>query len=112
MRTELFDFDLPAELIAQHPVAPRDAARLLVVGERAYEDRLISDLPTELAPGDLVFFGDARNKPFHVGVVVSEPGAPLTMIHPASSRGVTETEVVSRSYWLKRLRFGRRVLTD
>lgn len=68
--------------------------------------------PDELAPGDLVFFGEVRDKPFHVGVVVSEPGAPLTMIHSASSRGVTETEVVSSSYWLRRLRFGRRVLVD
>ena len=31
MRTDLFDFDLPAERIALRPVAPRDAARLLVV---------------------------------------------------------------------------------
>ncbi len=32
MRTELFDFDLPEGLIALRPVSPRDAARLLVVG--------------------------------------------------------------------------------
>ena len=31
MRVDLFDFDLPADRIAQHPVRPRDAARLLVV---------------------------------------------------------------------------------
>ena len=31
MRTDLFDFDLPPERIALRPVAPRDAARLLVV---------------------------------------------------------------------------------
>jgi S-adenosylmethionine:tRNA ribosyltransferase-isomerase len=31
MRTDLFDFELPEECIALHPVAPRDAARLLVV---------------------------------------------------------------------------------
>ena len=34
MRVDLFDFDLPPELIAQHPVRPRDAARLLVVARR------------------------------------------------------------------------------
>ena len=31
MRTDLFDFDLPQERIALRPIAPRDAARLLVV---------------------------------------------------------------------------------
>jgi cell wall-associated NlpC family hydrolase len=46
----------------------------------------------------------------HVGVVVSEPGEPLSMIHASSSRGVTETAVLTNSYWLPRLRFGRRVL--
>ena len=31
MRTDLFDFELPAENIALRPVSPRDAARMLVV---------------------------------------------------------------------------------
>ncbi|MCP4200634.1 MAG: C40 family peptidase [bacterium] len=66
--------------------------------------------PDELASGDLVFFGDDRTKPYHVGLVVSEPGEPLAMIHSSSSLGVTETTVLSNSYWLPRLRFGRRVL--
>ena len=66
--------------------------------------------PDELAPGDLVFFGDLRSKPYHVGLVVSDSGQPLTMIHASTSRGVVETEILSSSYWLPRLRFGRRVL--
>jgi Queuosine biosynthesis protein len=41
MRVDDFDFDLPKALIADRPVAPRDAARLLVVGEHL-EDRRIS----------------------------------------------------------------------
>lgn len=68
--------------------------------------------PDELASGDLVFFGDDRNKPHHVGLVVSDPGEPLTMVHSSSSRGVIETEILSNSYWLPRLSFGRRVLED
>ncbi len=59
MKTDLFDFDLPKELIAQHPVEPRDAARLLVVGARL-EDRLVRDLPELLAPGDLLVFNDTK----------------------------------------------------
>ena len=60
MRTELFDFDLPPELIAQHPLARRDAARLLVVGEPALGDRHVADLPGLLAPGDLLVLNDTR----------------------------------------------------
>jgi len=46
MRTDLFEFELPEERIALHPVAPRDAARLLVVRpEGALEDRIVRDLP-------------------------------------------------------------------
>ena len=35
MRTDLFDFDLPPELVAQRPASPRDAARLLLVGDHS-----------------------------------------------------------------------------
>jgi S-adenosylmethionine:tRNA ribosyltransferase-isomerase len=59
MRVDLFDFDLPPELIAQHPVRPRDAARLLVVGA-ALEHRLMRDLPALLRPGDLLVCNDTR----------------------------------------------------
>ncbi len=60
MRTADFDFELPRELIAQHPVAPRDAARLLVVGPSPddLEDRRVRDLPALLRPGDLLVVND------------------------------------------------------
>jgi S-adenosylmethionine:tRNA ribosyltransferase-isomerase len=61
MRTDLFDFALPPERIALRPARPRDAARLLVVrpGD-ALEDRLVSDLPDLLAPGDQLVVNDTR----------------------------------------------------
>jgi S-adenosylmethionine:tRNA ribosyltransferase-isomerase len=59
MKTDLFDFDLPGELIAQHPVQPRDAARLLVVDE-GLMDRSIRELPEALRPGDILVFNDTR----------------------------------------------------
>jgi len=62
MRTDDFDFELPAALIAQHPVTPRDAARLLVVGE-ALQDRTLRDLPDLLRPGDLLVVNDTRVLP-------------------------------------------------
>ena len=44
MRLDDFDFELPRAAIAQHPVTPRDSARLLVVGDRV-DDRHVRDLP-------------------------------------------------------------------
>jgi S-adenosylmethionine:tRNA ribosyltransferase-isomerase len=59
-----FDFDLPAELIAQTPPAERSASRLLVVGGEsggaALSDRMFRDLPALLDPADLVVFNDTR----------------------------------------------------
>ena len=59
MRVDDFDFELPRHLIAGHPIEPRDAARLLVVGARL-EDRRILDLPALLRPGDLLVANDTR----------------------------------------------------
>jgi S-adenosylmethionine:tRNA ribosyltransferase-isomerase len=61
VRVDLFDFDLPAQLIAERPTVPRDAARLLVVGaDGALSDRIVRELPALLAPGDLLVFNDTR----------------------------------------------------
>ncbi len=60
MHIDAFDFVLPPELIAQRPVQPRDAARLLDVAPDALYDRVVRDLPALLAPGDLLVFNDTR----------------------------------------------------
>ncbi len=59
MRLDAFDFELPKDLIATHPAAPRDAARLLVVGD-ALADRRIAELPALLRRGDLLVANDTR----------------------------------------------------
>ena len=59
MKTADFDFDLPPDRIAEHPVKPRDAARLLDVAERLH-DRIVRDLPSLLEPGDLMVVNDTR----------------------------------------------------
>src|SRR5215468_10785224 len=60
MRTDLFDFDLPAESIALRPASPRDAARMLVVRGGALADRGVADLPALLAPGDQLVVNDTK----------------------------------------------------
>jgi S-adenosylmethionine:tRNA ribosyltransferase-isomerase len=53
-----FDFALPPELIAQHPAAERSASRLLDGTGPEAIDRIFRELPTLLAPGDLLVFND------------------------------------------------------
>ncbi len=55
-----FDFDLPPELIAQHPAAERTASRLLDATGPAPVDRVFRDLPALLSPGDLLVFNNTR----------------------------------------------------
>ena len=63
MRTEQFDFLLPAERIALRPATPRDAARLLVVENDGLHDATVGDLPDRLRAGDLLVFNDTRVLP-------------------------------------------------
>ena len=55
-----FDFDLPAQLIAQHPATERTAARLLDATQASPIDRIFHELPGLLQPGDLLVFNDTR----------------------------------------------------
>jgi S-adenosylmethionine:tRNA ribosyltransferase-isomerase len=78
LRTELFDFHLPEELIALRPVHPRDVARLLVVDPGAPEplaDRAMTDLPCLLSPGDALVFNDTRVIPAALKGVRTRNGA-------------------------------------
>jgi len=66
MRMQEFDYELPAELIAQEPAARRDASRLMLVrrqggrGNAAIEHRVFADLPGLLRRGDLLVMNDTR----------------------------------------------------
>jgi S-adenosylmethionine:tRNA ribosyltransferase-isomerase len=61
MRTDLFDFELPATSIALRPANPRDSARMLVVQpDGVLRDRVVSDLPDWLEPGDQLVVNDTR----------------------------------------------------
>jgi S-adenosylmethionine:tRNA ribosyltransferase-isomerase len=61
MRTDLFDFELPAASIALRPASPRDSARMLVVQpDGMLRDRVIADLPRWLEPGDQLVVNDTK----------------------------------------------------
>ena len=65
MKTSDFDFELPEELIAQTPLARRDASRLLVLDKTTGARRHLHfyDLPTLLRPGDCLVLNDSRVLP-------------------------------------------------
>ena len=61
MLTKEFDFDLPAELIAQHPLPERSASRLLHLDAKgALHDSFVINLPQLLSPGDVLVFNDTK----------------------------------------------------
>ena len=62
MLTSELDYDLPSELIAQHPIEPRDASRLMVIYRNtgAIEHRHFYDLPHYLQAGDLLVANHSR----------------------------------------------------
>ncbi len=57
-----FQFQLPADLIAQQPLSTRDSSRMLHLqrADGQYADRQFSDLPDLLRPGDLIVFNNTR----------------------------------------------------
>jgi S-adenosylmethionine:tRNA ribosyltransferase-isomerase len=62
LRPSDFDYALPEALVAQEPVSPRDASRLLVLPRREGPPahRLFRELPELLRPGDLLVLNDTR----------------------------------------------------
>jgi S-adenosylmethionine:tRNA ribosyltransferase-isomerase len=65
MSATFFEYNLPEELIAQHPAAERDQARLLVVrrADCSLAHHVVADLPELLDPADLLVLNDTRVLP-------------------------------------------------
>lgn len=65
MLVSAFHYDLPEELIAQHPPSERGASRMLTLNRSsgAFEDRLFAELPSRLQPGDLLVLNNSRVLP-------------------------------------------------
>jgi S-adenosylmethionine:tRNA ribosyltransferase-isomerase len=106
MRANDLDYELPAELVAQHPVEPRDAARLLVFDRAtgAIRHRVFAELEAELA-GHLVVVNDTRVVPARLRLR-RETGAAveLLLLEP---RGGGAWEALARPS--RRLRAGERL---
>jgi S-adenosylmethionine:tRNA ribosyltransferase-isomerase len=95
------DYDLPQELIAQHPAERRDASRLLVYDRatRAVTHRVFSELPQELT-GELVVVNDTRVVPARIRF--DRPKGEVLLLERVSA---TEWEALAKP--TRRLKAGR-----
>ena len=90
MKLSELDYTLPHELIAQHPPERRDQSRLLVYdrASRAVRHRLFSELPDELASGELVVVNDTRVFPGRIRI--ERPRGEVLLIEPTGEDGLWE----------------------
>lgn len=85
MRLDDFAYELPDELIAQHPASPRDSSRMLVALDPggAVEHRHTRDLPSFVQPGDVLVLNDTRVLPGRVRFTRATGGAgELLLLEP------------------------------
>jgi S-adenosylmethionine:tRNA ribosyltransferase-isomerase len=110
VRLDDLDYDLPVEAIAQEPVEPRDAARLLVdrgAGQPP-EHRRVADLPGLLEPGDLLVVNDSRVIPARLHLRRATGGAVELLLLEAVDAGHRHWECLVRP--ARRLAAGERLL--
>lgn len=97
MKLDDFDFALPEELIAQHPLEKRDSSRLLVLNKKTGEikDQLFSDLTYYLKPGDVLVINNTRVIPARLIGVKKETGAKIEvfLLNPSSEKDCWEVLV-------------------
>ncbi|GAC1529071.1 MAG: tRNA preQ1(34) S-adenosylmethionine ribosyltransferase-isomerase QueA [Acidimicrobiales bacterium] len=79
-----YDYGLPPAAIAQVPIEPRDAARLLVaLGGPLAHDLTVSDLPSLVRPGDLIVVNDTRVLPARLRLTKDSGGeAEVLLLEP------------------------------
>ena len=85
MKTEIFKFNLPDELIAGYPAEPRDSARLLhILPDGSLEDKIVADLDKLLRPDDVLVFNDTKVIPARLYGVRGSEQIELTLFKQES----------------------------
>ena len=79
MKTSDFDFELPEELIAQHPLLNRSASRLMVLNRKnkTISDKVFTDLVDHLHEGDILVLNESRVLPARLFGIKEETNAHL-----------------------------------
>lgn len=72
-----FFYDLPKELIAQHPVEPRDSSRLMIVDKKTGDiaHKHFRDILEEMNPGDCLILNNTRVLPARLYGIKNDTGA-------------------------------------
>ncbi|MGI9601396.1 MAG: tRNA preQ1(34) S-adenosylmethionine ribosyltransferase-isomerase QueA [Acidimicrobiales bacterium] len=87
MHIDHFDYQLPAEAIAQHPAERRDQARLLVDQPDGPVHRLVRDLPTLVGQGDVLVINTSRVRPVRLHLHKPTGGAvEVLLLEPVGDR--------------------------
>src|SRR5258706_9154922 len=109
MRLTDFDYELPVERIAQVPIEPRDAARLLVDRGSGEPGHLhVRDLPTLLNDGDLLVVNDTKVIPARLRLHRQTGGAAeVLLLEPLSDDKRTWEAMVRPA---RKLRIGERLV--
>lgn len=118
--TDAFDYDLPPDRIAQEPIEPRDAARLLVDRSRGddtvdHRSVTVADLPSLLEPGALLVVNETRVSAARLQLTKSTGGkVEVLLLQPVvgeqESSGVRASgEAGPGERWEALVRGGRRV---
>jgi S-adenosylmethionine:tRNA ribosyltransferase-isomerase len=90
-----FHYDLPEDLIAQRPPVQRGSSRMMTLDRRtgAFADRLFTDLPSLLHPGDLLVLNDSRVLPARL---FATRGGLTTQANSPSPSGQVEVLLTQR----------------
>ena len=102
MKTSDFYYDLPERLIAQTPVEPRDAARMMVIHRDTglREDRIFRDLPEYLRPGDVMVINQTKVIPARLLGEKEETHVPVEVLL---------LKRIDKDHWETLVRPGRRL---
>ena len=90
------DYELPSELIAQTPIEPRDAARLMVASNEVIEHRFVRDITSYLQPGDVVVVNHTRVLPARLKLKRKTGGAVEVLLLEMVSAETLEWDALVR----------------
>jgi S-adenosylmethionine:tRNA ribosyltransferase-isomerase len=116
MRVDELDYHLPPELIAQRPLANRDASRMLLLDRHAgrWEDRRFADLPDLMTGEELLVVNNARVLPARLfgrraGVHAQRPSRRTAREHLSGTVEVFLTRQAAEDLWEALVRPGRKM---
>ncbi|MGD6816688.1 tRNA preQ1(34) S-adenosylmethionine ribosyltransferase-isomerase QueA [Metabacillus sp. 113a] len=105
MKVDLFDFNLPEELIAQVPLEKRDASRLMVLDKHSgtINHGTFPDISSYLEPGDCLVLNDTRVLPARLFGMKEDTGAKIEVLLLKQAEGDTWETLIKPA---KRVREG------